>query len=63
MYKLILVDDEADVREGLLSEINWEENGFQVSDVAENGREALEMVERSVPDVIVTDIRMPFMDG
>jgi two-component system response regulator YesN len=63
MYKLILVDDEADVREGVLSEINWEENGFQVSDVAENGREALEMVERSVPDVIVTDIRMPFMDG
>ncbi|WP_373232582.1 response regulator [Cohnella sp.] len=63
MYKLILVDDEADVREGVLSEIDWEANGFQVSDVAENGREALEMVERSAPDVVVTDIRMPFMDG
>jgi two-component system response regulator YesN len=63
MYKLILVDDEADVREGVLSEIDWEAHGFQVSDVAENGREALEMAEKSVPDVIVTDIRMPFMDG
>ncbi|MCD9025876.1 response regulator [Cohnella silvisoli] len=63
MYKLILVDDEADVREGVLSEIEWEAHGFQVSDVAENGREALEMIEKSVPDVIVTDIRMPFMDG
>jgi two-component system response regulator YesN len=63
MYKLILVDDEADVREGVLSEIDWQANGFQVTDVAENGREALEMVERSAPDVIVTDIRMPFMDG
>ncbi|WP_337102546.1 response regulator [Paenibacillus sp. YIM B09110] len=63
MYKLILVDDEADVREGVLSEIDWEANGFQVIDVAENGREALEMVEKSMPDLIVTDIRMPFMDG
>jgi two-component system response regulator YesN len=63
LYKLILVDDEADVREGVLSEIDWEGNGFLVTDVAENGCEALEMVERGVPDVIVTDIRMPFMDG
>ncbi|BBI35325.1 response regulator [Cohnella abietis] len=63
MYKLILVDDEADVREGVLREIDWEANGFQVSDVAENGREALEMIEKSAPDVVVTDIRMPFMDG
>jgi len=63
MYKLLLVDDEADVREGVLSEIDWGANGFQVCDVAENGREAWEMVEKSEPDVVVTDIRMPFMDG
>ncbi|MDB4865889.1 MAG: DNA-binding response regulator [Cohnella sp.] len=63
MYKLILVDDEADVREGVLREIDWEAQGFRVVDVAENGREALEMAERWSPDVVVTDIRMPFMDG
>lgn len=63
MYKLILVDDEADVREGVLREIDWAACGFQVADVAENGREALEMAERVAPDVVVTDIRMPFMDG
>jgi len=63
MYKLILVDDEADVREGVLSEIDWDSIGFRVTDVAENGREALELAEKSIPDVVVTDIRMPFMDG
>ncbi|MFC5702332.1 response regulator [Cohnella faecalis] len=63
MYKLLLVDDEADVREGVLREIEWEANGFEIVDVAENGREALEMTEIWEPDVVVTDIRMPFMDG
>lgn len=63
MYKLILADDEADVREGVLHEIDWQRCGFEVVDRAENGREALEMAERWRPDVLVTDIRMPFMDG
>lgn len=63
MYKLILADDEADVREGVLHEIDWEDAGFEVVDRAENGPEALEMAERWRPDVLVTDIRMPFMDG
>ncbi|WP_276355493.1 response regulator [Cohnella caldifontis] len=63
MYNLILVDDEADVREGVLREIDWEAAGFRVTDVAENGREALEMTEKQAPDVVVTDIKMPFMDG
>ncbi|WP_068617252.1 response regulator [Paenibacillus tuaregi] len=63
MYKLILVDDESDVREGLLTEIDWSSLGFEVSDTAENGREASEMIERHQPDVVVTDIQMPFMNG
>ncbi|AOZ91269.1 response regulator [Paenibacillus crassostreae] len=63
MYKLILVDDEEDVREGLLDEISWEEHGFEVLDKAENGREAIELIERYHPDVVVTDIQMPFMNG
>lgn len=63
MYNLILVDDEEDVREGLLEEIAWEEHGFQVIDKAENGREATELIEKHIPDVVVTDIQMPFMNG
>lgn len=63
MLKLILVDDEADVREGLMQQIDWEDGGFMVEGCAENGREALEMIERCRPDVVVTDIHMPFMDG
>lgn len=63
MYNLILVDDEEDVREGLLEEIAWEEYGFQVIDKAENGREATELIEKHLPDVVVTDIQMPFMNG
>ncbi|WP_438351147.1 response regulator [Paenibacillus sp. FA6] len=63
MYKLILVDDEEDVREGLLDEIAWKEHGFDVVDKAENGREATELIERYHPDVVVTDIHMPFMNG
>lgn len=63
MYKLILVDDESDVREGLLTEIDWNALGFEVSDTAENGREAAELIEKHQPDIVVTDIQMPFMNG
>lgn len=63
MYKLILADDEVDVREGLLELIDWESIGYKVVDTAENGREAAEMIDKHMPDVVVTDIQMPFMDG
>ncbi|WMT42760.1 response regulator [Paenibacillus sp. D2_2] len=63
MYKLILADDEEDVREGLLDLIDWESIGYQIVDTAENGREAVDLIEKHVPDVVVTDIQMPFMDG
>ncbi|MCK9912833.1 response regulator, partial [Microbacteriaceae bacterium K1510] len=60
---MLLADDEADVREGLRAEIRWEECGFEVAATAENGLEALELAERLLPDVVLTDIRMPFVDG
>jgi two-component system response regulator YesN len=62
-YKLILVDDEEEVRQGVLRKIKWDECGFQVIGEAENGKEALEIAEKDMPDVILTDIKMPFMDG
>lgn len=63
MYKLMLVEDEEDVREGIIQEIDWSALGYEIIGTAENGKEALELIERSVPDVVVTDIQMPFMDG
>jgi len=63
MYSLMLVDDECDVRKAILETINWNELGFEVVGEAENGREALDVAQRLNPDVIITDIKMPFMDG
>jgi two-component system response regulator YesN len=63
MYKLMLVDDEEDVREGVFQEIDWQACGFEVIEKAENGQEALELMEKQVPDIVVTDIQMPFMNG
>lgn len=63
MYKLIIVEDEADVREGIIEKIDWASYGFEVVDQAENGQEATESIDRLLPDVVVTDIQMPFMNG
>ncbi len=63
MYKLILVDDEEEVRKGIIKKINWESYNFETPLEAENGRDALELIEDSIPDVVITDITMPIMDG
>jgi len=63
VYRVLLVDDEEDVREGLVVEVDWEALDLRIVGLAENGREALEMAERVEPDIVVTDISMPFMDG
>ncbi|CAM4311762.1 response regulator [Paenibacillus typhae] len=63
MYKLILAEDEEDVREGIIAQIDWAQYGFEVVDQAENGREAADAIDRLLPDVVVTDIQMPFMNG
>lgn len=63
LYRIILVDDEEEVRQSIIRKINWTEAGFEVVGDAENGEDALEKVEALEPDLILTDIRMPYMDG
>ncbi|WP_270165544.1 helix-turn-helix domain-containing protein [Paenibacillus sp. SYP-B4298] len=63
MLRLIIVDDELLMRIGLRSMIQWEEHGFEIAGEASNGKEALELAEKVAPDLIITDVRMPVMDG
>ena len=63
MYKILLVDDEEEVRTSIIKKIDWEKNGFTVIGDAENGKDAMEKIEHLEPDVVLTDIRMPYMDG
>ncbi|ALS29881.1 two-component system response regulator [Paenibacillus sp. 32O-W] len=63
MYKVLLVDDEVFVRKGLINLIDWRSLGFEICGEADNGADALEMMKRLGPDVVITDIRMPVLDG
>ena len=62
-YTVLLVDDEDEVIQVIMKKINWEGLGFSVIGYANNGVKALEMVEEYQPDVVMTDIKMPYMDG
>jgi two-component system response regulator YesN len=63
MYKVFLVDDEIVIREGIRNNVRWEENGFALCGEAPDGEIALSMIQELKPDILITDIRMPFMDG
>ena len=63
MYKVFIVEDEVVVREGLRDNIPWEQYGFAFAGEAGDGEIALPMIRQVKPDVLITDIRMPFMDG
>lgn len=63
MYTVIIADDEEEIRKRIVRKVKWEELGFRVVGEAENGIEALEMIEKMEPDLLLTDIRMPFLSG
>lgn len=63
MYRVLIVEDEIIVREWLKKRVNWEACGFLVCAEAANGQEAYEAYEVHKPDMILTDLRMPVMDG
>lgn len=62
-YRIMIVDDEQEVRQAMIRKLNWEALGFEVVLEAENGQDALEKAESIPLDVVLTDIKMPFMDG
>ncbi|MCD6396459.1 MAG: response regulator [Spirochaetaceae bacterium] len=63
MYKLIFVDDEAIVRDGISSCILWGQNNFELAGLFENGLQALEYMKENSVDIVISDINMPRMDG
>lgn len=63
MYKLMVVDDEYNIRDGIVNAVPWETCGVVVVGEAGNGIEALEKVEETLPDIVITDINMDDMDG
>ena len=63
MYKVLLVDDEVLIREAIRQNIHWEEMGFELIASCENGKQAMEVIEKTPPDLVLTDIYMPYVDG
>ena len=63
MLKVFLVEDEVLIREGLRDKIPWEQYGFRLVGEAADGEVALPLIRKARPDVLITDIKMPFMDG
>lgn len=63
LLKLVIVDDEAILLQGLLQTYDWEQMGFRVVGSAMSGEQAIEVIEKERPDVVLTDIRMRQISG
>lgn len=63
MLRVLLVDDEPFILQGLKAIINWEEEGYEIVGMCANGQEAYEYLKKNEVDIIIADIKMPFMTG
>lgn len=63
MYKVLLVDDEQLARDSIANLVDWEAHDLHFLGAAKNGFEAFELIVRHAPDIVITDIKMPVMDG
>lgn len=63
MIKVFLVEDEIVMREGIKNNIPWEQEGFEFVGEASDGELAYPLIQKTRPDILITDIKMPFMDG
>ncbi|MDQ0495201.1 YesN/AraC family two-component response regulator [Paenibacillus brasilensis] len=63
MYKVLLVDDERMILEGISQVVDWSKAGTQLVGTARNGIEAYDQIQASPPDFVISDISMPGLDG
>ena len=63
MYKLLVVDDEYEIRVGLANYFPWDSVGFEVIGTCANGQQALDFLSQNIPQVILCDVEMPTMNG
>lgn len=61
--KVVIIDDEFIMRQGMKHMLDWEKEGFQIVGEASNGQEGLEVIEKTKPNIVLTDIVMPVLDG
>lgn len=62
-YKILFVDDEQLIRNGLVHTVDWAAYNFEITGTASNGKKALLLCRQQRPDIVITDIKMPVMDG
>ena len=62
-YKLLLVDDERDVLEAISAAVPWEKYDIQLVGLCDNAIEALKQIQRETPDLVITDVKMPVVNG
>lgn len=63
MYKLLIVDDEYEIRNGLRNYFPWDQIGFEVVSCIDNGRKALDFIQKNSVDVLLCDVKMPVLTG
>lgn len=63
MYKVVIIDDEPIIVQGITKVVPWKQYGCRIAGTAQNGEEGLEVIRREKPDILISDISMPGMDG
>ncbi|MGL4510442.1 response regulator, partial [Cetobacterium sp.] len=63
MIKVLVVEDEKIIREGLIESISWDLLNCKIVGQVKNGKEGLELIKTLNPDLVITDIKMPILDG